>query len=322
MKKILLSLLLLVLLGAVATGVVAWWLISPIQADSQQLKTVVVPRGASITAIGQKLTEQGLVRSPLVFRLAVAYLGVGTQLQAGSFELSPAQNVFSLAQDLTQGTQDIWVTIPEGWRTEQIAEYLQQELDQFDSKTFIELAKPQEGFLYPDTYLVPRQMTAQQMIELLTMTFDKRVLSELGDQFDRTQLSVEEVVTLASLVQRESVGSVEMPLVASVMLNRLEIGQALQIDATLQYVKGYNSTTQSWWSPPLAADKALDSAYNTYQNPGLPPAPIANPGFDAISAVLNPAQTEYFYYLHDPSGKGHFATTYQEHQANIERYLR
>ena len=127
---------------------------------------------------------------------------------------------------------------------------------------------------------------------------------------------------MASILEREAKGYEQMRQVAGVLWHRIDIGMPLQADATLQYVKGYNKTEDSWWVTPLSEDKQLKSAFNTYQNPGLPPAPIANPGIDSIKAALNPIPTTYNFYIHDRQGILHFATTLEEHNQNVQKYLR
>ena len=153
------------------------------------------------------------------------------------------------------------------------------------------------------------------------MTFDQKI-SELLPEIKRQGKTVEEVVILASLIQREASTLEQMKMVSGILLNRLEIGQALQVDATLQYLAGQNQTTGKWWISPSPALKQSDSPFNTYLNPGLPPSPICNPGLDALTAAVYPTKSNNLYYLHDDSGRMYYSQTYDEHLRNIERYLR
>ena len=136
-------------------------------------------------------------------------------------------------------------------------------------------------------------------------------------------MTLERVVILASIVEREGLTDEDRPVIAGILLNRLEIGWPLQADATLQYALGYQAQEKTWWKKVLTDDdKKVKSPYNTYANPGLPPGPISNPGIASIRAVIYPKKTEYMYYLHDPTGAVHYAKTLEEHNANVARYLR
>jgi UPF0755 protein len=176
--------------------------------------------------------------------------------------------------------------------------------------------------LFPDTYLVSKSISAEALLNHLHNTFENKVLLVLDDDINNSELSLKQILTLASLVQRESANDAEMPLIAGILFNRLDIGMPLQVDATLQYIKAYSSAEQNWWPTPTAADKNLDSPFNTYQKIGLPPSPICNPGLTAIEAVLTPQSTSAFYYIHDLSGKIHIAETLEGHNANVNQYLR
>ena len=275
----LLGLLLIFFIIVISATVIA---ISAFQAKSATLtKSVkfIIPKGQSVSAISQRLYDEGLIRSRLAFRFLAYKDKLQSKIQAGSFELSASMSLMEIAKTLTRGTNDLWITIPEGWRREEIAQSLaKQDLDEFDEAEFLRLTTGLEGQLFPDTYLVPKSITSPALVNLFTNTFNTKVKSALASQIAASDLDLKQILTLASLVQRESAGDEEMALVAGILYNRLEIAMPLQIDATLQYAKGYDRSKDSWWSPPLAVDKELNSPYNTYQNPGLPPAPIANPG--------------------------------------------
>jgi UPF0755 protein len=270
------------------------------------------------------LAEQKLIKHPLVFRVAAKISGQESKLQAGSYKLSQAMTPEELVTTLTQGSEDIWLTILEGWRAEEVAESIEElELPDFDADEFLSQVKTNnlEGTLYPDTYLIPREFTARQIISLLTNTFEEKV-AKLDQEVASSKLSLKDALILASLIERESRGLEEMRQVAGVLHNRLDLGMPLQVDATLQYVKGYDATKKNWWVPPTAADKQLVSPFNTYLNPGLPPQPIANPSIDALTAALEPADNDYLFYIHDRSGQIHLAKDLDAHNENVNRYLR
>ncbi len=283
----------------------------------------VIPKGQALSIIAGRLEEEQLIKNAWAFRFAVYFNKLENKIQAGSFELSADMDTWQIAKTLTMGTDDLWITLPEGWRREEIAESLsRQGLSSFDKDEFLLLSKGLEGQLFPDTYLVPREVTSATLISLFKNTFASKVTTPLSQEIAASELSLNEILTLASLVQRESANDEEMPLVAQILLNRLAIDMPLQVDATLQYIKGYSQAEQSFWPTPLAEDKKLDSLYNTYKYADLPPSPICNPGLAAIKAVLNPSPTQAFYYIHDNSGKIHPARTLDEHNANVNKYLR
>ena len=283
------------------------WALKPVNQKITDLEVFVIPQGQATSTIGKRLKQANLIRSDLAFKLMVDQENYSSKLQAGDFQLSPSMKLEAIIESLTHGSLDFWITFPEGLRAEQLAALLAQKTANFSQNDFILAAKPYEGRLYPDTYLVPQTASAKDVVDLLVDTFDQKSPTQ-----DKT------IIILASLIEREAKHQKDRPLVSSVLHNRIEIDMALQIDATLQYVKG---TASEWWPTPLAVDKKLTSPYNTYQNAGLPPGPIANPGFNALSAANNPAQTDYLYYVSDSSGYNHYAKDLAGHEQNIEQYL-
>jgi UPF0755 protein len=326
MSKIAKLLIGIVTLGILAGGVVmayGWWLLQPVDAAQTEMTRFTVAKGQGPITIGERLQEAGLIKHPQAFRLVVRQQGLTDKIQAGSFELSPSMTLLEIAEKLTEGTDDVWITVVEGWRAEEIAEMMvDQGFTEFDKAKFLELAHGAEGRLYPDTYLVPRMITAESLVSLLTNTFEKKITQGLADEFEASDLTQQENIILASIVEREARGPEDMRNVAGILKNRLKINMALQADATLQYAKGYNAAQQDWWAEPLAADKELNSPFNTYKNPGLPPRPISNPGMDAIRAVLNPVESDNLFYIHDLKGMPHYAKTLDEHNENVNEYLR
>ncbi|PIY80552.1 MAG: endolytic transglycosylase MltG [Candidatus Pacebacteria bacterium CG_4_10_14_0_8_um_filter_42_14] len=320
MKKFfvfLLSLVALLIVVAAGLGLYVRQALQPVSSDTTEMRFVVT-RGQAISNIASNLQEAGLIHSGQIFSWYVRLNKIDKKIQAGSFTLSASQSFLEIAQALTEGTEDVWITLLEGWRVEETADYLEKsELDTFNKADFLELSATSEGYLFPDTYLVPREITAEALYNLFTRTFENKVATEFGDL---DQADLKRLVILASLVEREARGFTQMRHVAGILENRLEIGMALQVDATLQYIRG--EVNGKWWSPPRSEDKKLSSPYNTYENPGLPPYPIANPGLDALKAAYDPLQVDDLYYLHAPSGEIYFGETLEEHNQNISKYLR
>jgi UPF0755 protein len=175
-----------------------------------------------------------------------------------------------------------------------------------------------EGFLFPDTYTLDREIQVVDLVVSMLNNFDASIDEQMRAGFRAQGLNIYQAVTLASIIEREAVVNDELPLMASVFLNRLALGMKLDADPTIQYALGLQADG-SWWKSPLSlADLSFDSAYNTYLYPGLPPSPICNPGIEALQAVAEPAATTYLYFraLCDGSGRHAFATTYEEHLSN------
>lgn len=297
--------------------------------------------GQHAALVAQNLYDQGLVTDPTLFRRYLSYYGLDVQLEAGTYELTASMTIPEIAYQLTEAEPaEITLSIPEGWRREQIADWLDQQPDApFTGSDFLAASGPGaalpaevtfgseippgaslEGFLFPDTYRLSLDATAQDLVDRMLLNFEQRVTQDLRAGGAQNGLSLYEVVTVASIVEREARAPDERPLIADVYLNRLEQGMKLEADPTVQYAMGYQPDTGQWWNLGLTqADYyAVDSPYNTYLYTGLPPGPIANPGLDAIEAVVRPADTPYLYFRTtcDGSGRHNFAITFEEHVAN------
>lgn len=322
-KALLIFLVVVIAISAVAGGIFVNSLLQPVNPTASEKTRFVVPKGQAIGTIGQRLTDAGLIKNMWVFRILVKQEQAESKIQAGSFLLSASMTPAQIIREMTKGTDDVWITLLEGWRREEMAESLaKMDLPNFDQQEFLDLTKDQEGYLFPDSYLVSKGIDTQGVVDVLSSTFDKKVKVGLADEIKASGKSLNELVTMASLLEREAKGAQQMKTVSGILWNRVGIGMALNVDATLQYIKGYDKVQQAWWTPPLSIDKERTSPFNTYTNAGIPPSPICNPGIDAMTAAIEPAETEYLYYLHDPKGAIHFAKTLPEHNANVQQYLR
>jgi UPF0755 protein len=265
------------------------------------------------------------------------YLGLDNQVEAGDFILRQTMTTPEVARALTDAlAREVVVRVTEGWRLEQIAEALALHPALADrSDEFVLLAGPNspransfaflgglspgaslEGYLFPDTYLLRPDASATDILTKLLSNFEARLPAGYQEQVAARGLTLHQAITVASLIEREAVVGDERPLIASVIYNRLAIGQLLEIDAAVQYALG---APGDWWPRLAGLDlRIIVSPYNTYAVPGLPPGPIANPGLESILAAANPAATDYYYYraLCDGSGRHAFAVTYEEHLAN------
>lgn len=306
-----LPLLPLVALGLILMAGLSVWIfsksiIAPVS-NEEKSQEFVVEKGASTLSIAKDLYAAGLIRSPLGFRYAVRLEGLGGKLQAGVYRLSGHLSAREIASSLTRGYNDQLVTIPEGYRLEEIAATYETKLG-IPASEFLQAAKGQEGWLFPDTYAVSPSTTATQLVEQMSQNFTNKV----GEIDDRTLI-------LASLIERETRGDAEKPLVAGILEKRLEADWPLELDATVQYVLGKKG---EWWPVTTLKDRQTASPYNTYLNRGLPPGPICNPGLKSIEAARSPQVTAYWFYLHGRDGEIRYAETLEGHNANIEKYLR
>ena len=309
---------LVVLLLLIIGGIAAWWVtaISPVDVSDKTAHLFVVKPGEGVREIANNLKKEGLIRNTVAFFLIVKQQNLDNKIQAGDFRLTKNMNTQTIAESLTHGSLDIWVTFPEGIRAEEIADILEKKIPTYDESWRQELNK-YEGYLFPDTYLIPTDATVEQVITIMTNTFDAKYNQLTGNR--QNQYTKEELVIIASMVEREARHDEDRPLVASVIFNRLEANMGLYIDATIQYAIG---NEKKWW--PTLTDSprniAPNSPYNTYRHAGLPPTPIASPGIAVLEAVVSAPDTNYVYYITDKNGVNRYATTLEQHNANIERY--
>lgn len=315
---------LLVLVCSAVFGILWWKIETAAPSTSPEEVRFVITRGSSAETIGRNLKEANLIKNPFAFKLYLQATRLVTKLPPGQFKIPKNLTLSEVVDLLLEGPVELWVTIPEGLRREQYPKLIAESLGlsaaraQEFEESFLAESENLEGFLFPDTYLFPPDVTAAQVVSVLKNTFDKK-FAPTAQELSSVGLSLGEVVTLASIIERETRNAKERPTVAGVYFNRLNAGWPLQADATIQYITG---DAKDWWKPPTAVDKEIDSFYNTYKYRGLPPGPIANPSLTSLEAVMNPEDTDYWYYLHDSKGVIYFAKTLEEHNQNIRRYLR
>jgi UPF0755 protein len=295
-----------------------------------------VELGESPTVITSRLQQEGLIMNAGAIRDYLVYAGLDTSIQAGQYRLSPRMSPLEIAHALQDATpNEVTFNILPGWRMEEIAAGLPTSGLEFTPQEFMTAVyDPQsgaplraelpegatlEGFLFPGSYQVRRELNPQAFVNALVDQFHAMISNELRQGFEHQNLNLYQAVTLASIVQREAIDEAEMPMIASVFLNRLQTGMKLDSDPTVQYALGYNATQNTWWTNPLSQDDLqVNSSFNTYLNWGLPPGPIANPGLKALQAVAAPAQTPYYFFRAacDGSSKHVFAETFEQHIAN------
>ncbi|MEO7719976.1 MAG: endolytic transglycosylase MltG [Capsulimonas sp.] len=289
---------------------------------------VTVRPGMTEKEIGEMLEKKRLVRRGLGFVLAARLDGLSGKMKSGRYQLSSSMKPQQMAALISEGkTAAAPVVIPEGFTAEQIAKRLAARGD-VDEKEFLRLAQTDglsfhvdgftppsanlEGYLFPDTYDIPKDMSARDIITMMVREFADKVIVPHKKEFASSKV-LRDTITLASLVEREAEVDSDRPLVAAALSNRLKIGMRLQCDATVQYaLPGHKARL-------FYKDLRVESPYNTYLHAGLPPTPIANPGVSSIEAALHPAQADYLYYVARPDGRHIFTATLADHNRAVAR---
>jgi UPF0755 protein len=313
---------------------------TPAGSDGTAITFVVNP-GETASQIADNLAALGIIRDTTLFRNYMRYYSLDTQIEAGSYQIAHNMTIPQVAVRLTEADlPELTVRITEGWRREQIADWLSQQTDMpFSGAEFlaatgagapippdtglagdIPSGESLEGFLFPDTYQIATDASAADLIDKMLVNFASQITSQMRADAAARNMTLYQVLTLASIVEREAMVADERPIIASVYLNRLNQGVKLEADPTVQYAMGYQVDSGQWWNLALTPDDYhnVDSPYNTYLYLGLPPGPIDSPGIDSITAVIYPADTPYFFFRArcDGSGLHNFAKTYEEHLQN------
>lgn len=284
---------------------------------------IVIQPGTGVKEIAEKLADENVVRSAQVLYYTILLFHDPTTIKASTYVFDEPLTTYQVAKRLSEGDFSgdlVRLTHIEGERNSKLAERAATVLPEFDSARFMTAAVEHEGKLFPETYLIPPSFTDEELLELLLTTYEDTI-EPLRPLIEKSGLTEEELITLASIVEREANSSTSKKMVAGIFFNRLDIGMALQADATIEYV--LDTPIAELRAGELADHlEEIDSPYNTYLYPGLPPSPIGNPGLDSIMAVLEPEKSDYFYYITGDDGEFYYAETYNQHLDNIERYLR
>jgi UPF0755 protein len=302
-------------------------LTGPVGEEDISYKEIRIKPGFSSSQIANILTQQGLIRNPFLFKAMVRFRGAENKLQTGYYNLSTGMSIDEIIDKLINGKIVTYqFSIPEGFTVEKIAQRIAEKAT-FSSEDFLvavhkfnsedlsilnglNLQKRSyslEGYLFPETYKIPQGTKPEDIIKNMLEEFEDELSVELLSKIYKSEYNLDQIITIASLIEAEAKYDSERKLISSVIYNRLEKGMGLQIDATIQYILSDHKEKI------LYSDLTIDSPYNTYQNSGLPPGPINNPGLDSIKAALNPADTDYLYYFAFDDGIHKFSKTYQEH---------
>ncbi len=304
---------------------------------STELVEFTIEEGESTDLIAQKLYEAGLIKNVLYFKIYIKQSGIASLIQAGTFKVPQNVTMKDLGETLQHAANpDIWVTIPEGLMGVQIADLIEEGFvsnteNSFDKATFLELiqssdpanqlgipipeGQPLEGYLYPDTYRFPADATTEYVLTAILNNFDNKVIQRYSDDIEKSGRSLYDTLILASILERETKHPDDRPIVADILIRRLDNNWPLGVDATLLYYFG------DWTHVITEQDLQVETSYNTRKQTGLTPTPIANPGDNTISGVIHPEANDYWYYISDSEGILHYAVTEAEHNANIQEYL-
>jgi UPF0755 protein len=285
-------------------------------------KVFTVKSGEGIKSIAQNLENSGLIRNKYIFVYYNYRLGLNKKIQAGNFKISPNFSTKEIAIKLTTGgITDYWLKILEGLRVEELTDIFPSD-SSIKSTDFIKVTKSKEGYIFPDSYLIPQYFTLDQVLSTIQTNFDKKFAqAKIGAT--NTQLTDKQNLVLASIIEHEARTLTVKQGVAGVLMNRLNINMPLQSDVTVQYARDSKKRPTKYWEDLAATDiKSTISPYNTYLNTGLPPGPICNPGYDSLYAAFHPTESDYLYYLTGDDGVMYYAKTLSEHNSNIANHLK
>ncbi len=298
-----------------ASGFYAF-LVSP-PTDFPVGSVVRIREGASVASIAADLEAAGVIRSPFALRLWVTLSRGEEIVRAGDYFFSAPRSILEVARRIMTGEFGLTparVTIPEGATRADIARLLDKKFKDFDADAFMTATEGKEGYLFPDTYFFLPTVEPEEVVRAMEKNFSEKIqtLSEEIGEFGRP---LDEVVTMASMLEKEGSGLKMRQEIAGVLWNRLEIDMPLQVDAVFLIINGKNTYQLT------LSDLAIDSPYNTYRFKGLPPGPIANPSLDSLKAAVTPVESDYLFYLSDRRGHTYYARDFEGHKENRRRYM-
>lgn len=278
---------------------------------------VTINKGDSVRQVSKVFERDNIIKSNSIFQFFIVAIGGDKGIVAGDYSFDKPEPVYAIARRVVQGDLRLEankITLPEGITIKEMAGIFSKQIPNFDRQDFISNSTNKEGYLFPDTYFFYPTAKTDNVLELLQNNFDAKIKPFLPE-IARSGHSLNDIVTMASIIEGESAKGQERPIVAGILWKRISKNMPLQVDATFKYILNKKSSDLT------LTDLKIDSPYNTYIHRGLPPGPISNPGISAIQAALNPVASPYYYYLHDDKGQIHYATNFEEHKANKKKYL-
>lgn len=319
-KKLLFIPIFLVLILALFLAIFYYSSLQAPSTDSTK-KAFVINQGDGLQIIAARLEKYKFIKNQYVFIIYSRISGLNQKIKAGTFYLASADNLPDLTTKLTKGgSTDYWLKIIDGTRVEELSNSFPDNLT-FTGQDFVTKAKKLQGYIFPDSYLIPKYYTVDQILAIIQANFDEKFAqAKIGAT--NTKMTDKEILTLASIIEREARTLKVKEGVAGVLINRLDIKMPLQSDVTIQYVRDSKTNPSDFWKDISSSDISIVSPYNTYKNSGLPPGPICNPGYDSIYAAFHPTTSDYLFYLTGNDGVMYYAKTLSEHNINIDKYLR
>ena len=291
----------------------------PVSTDNNS-KIFVIKSGVGIKQIAQDLEDKKIIKNKYVFLFYSYKLSLNKKIQAGNFKLSSNLTTKEIVLKLSKGgVTDYWLKIIDGTRVEELVTSFPDNIS-FTGKDFVAKTKSLQGYIYPDSYLVPQYFTIEQVLDTIQSNFNQKFTkAKVGAT--NTKLTDKQIIVLASIIEREARTLKVKQGVSGVLMNRLSINMPFQSDVTIQYIRDSKTKPVKYWQDINSSDISIVSPYNTYKNPGLPPGPICNPGYDSLYAAFHPTESDYLYYLTGNDGVMYYAKTFDQHKSNIAKYL-
>lgn len=280
--------------------------------------TVVIESGQSVESAALELAEAGIVSSPKSFYVVTRLASGKEGIRAGAYLFEEPESLLGVVRRLVTGDTGISalrITFPEGETVREMALRVAEVFPHILAENFLKEGAAYEGYLFPDTYFFYPHATSSIIVRTMRENFDRKIASLTSD-IHRVGISIQDVVTMASLIEKETRTPEDRRIVSGILWDRIDLGMALQVDAVFGYIKGTKTYS------PTFDDLEIDSPYNTYKYRGLPPGPIGNPGLDALTAAVYPTKTPYLYYLTGNDGNMYYARTFEEHKTNRAKYLK
>lgn len=322
-KAILISLAILIILPIISLAGAYLYYLSVVNNNIRIEKEIKfsIEKGSSVEEIGNQLKELGLIENPFVLKVYL-YFNPAKTLQAGYYRVEPGSVSMSEVVNILQsGSFETKLTFIEGWRVEEYIDYVRKQMGDEFADVFADSSYIKEGYLFPDTYIISADYNPENLASWMRNHFEAK--SQAGNWEQRAfekGFTLDEVITMASILEREMHIPKDREIVAGILIKRWQEGWPIQADATIQYAKG---NSKDWWPVVTRADfQGVNSPYNTYLNKGIIPGPICNPSASSIEAVLNYKESDYWFYITGNDGTTHYATTLDEHNQNVNKYIR
>lgn len=294
------------------------YLLAPTSLSGEKIR-FVIPLESKQEDIISRLTTEKFIRSEKLFTFLTGLIHYPGAIEPGAYLLSRRMTLLEIANTLLYKPYQKWIVLVPGLRKEQVAQRLEKKFSWSEEKTKEFLSEAKEGYLFPDTYLIPVDEKGADVAKRMIARFNEKFDAQMQKDLLTQNVRIDTAVKIASLIERESGSDEDKALIAGIIWNRLDKGMKLQIDAATQYIIG---TGKDWWPIVRPENHKIDSPFNTYIYKGLPQTPIANPGFASMKAAVHPVETDCFYYLHDRGKNIRCSKTYEEHLQNIETYLK